>query len=76
VAAVGVLGWSWVVALEKGASVTNRVEAVGATASSGASLVFGITDANAWLQLAIGVATLAWWLRLWIRNPKLKPPTE
>jgi len=65
-----------VVDLEKGESVTNRVEAVGATASTGASLVFGITDANAWLQLAIGVATLAWWLRLWIQNPNIKPPKE
>lgn len=62
--------------LEKGPSVTNKVEAAAATASSGASLAACLADANAWLQLAIGVATLAWWLRLWIKNPNIKPPTE
>ncbi len=56
--------------------MTNKLEAAAATASSGASLVVTISDANQWLQLAIGVATFAWWLRLWIRNPNIKPPTE
>ena len=55
-------------------NVTNKVEAVGATAGTIGSLASCVADANAWLQLAIGVATLAWWLRLWIKNPNLPPP--
>lgn len=55
-------------------NVTNRVEAVGATAGTVASLSSSVAEANAWLQLAIGVATLAWWLRLWIKNPNQRPP--
>lgn len=55
-------------------NVTNRVEAVGATAGTVASLSSCVADANSWLQLAIGVATLAWWLRLWIKNPNQRPP--
>lgn len=53
---------------------TNKVEAVGATAGTLTSLSASVADANAWLQLAIGVATFAWWLRLWIRNPNQPPP--
>ncbi len=55
-------------------NVTNKVEAVGATAGTVTSLASCVADANAWLQLAIGVATLAWWLRLWIKNPNQPPP--
>lgn len=61
--------------LEKGQGVTNKVEAIGATAGSAASLASCLAEANAWLQVAIGVATLAWWIRLWIKNPNVKPPT-
>lgn len=56
--------------------MTNRVEAIGATTGSAVSLATSVADANAWLQLGIGIATLAWWLRLWVKNPNLKPPTE
>jgi hypothetical protein len=55
-------------------NVTNKIEAVGATAGSVASLSSCVADANAWLQLAIGVATFAWWLRLWLQNPNQPPP--
>jgi hypothetical protein len=45
-----------------------------ATAGSAVSLSSFVADANAWLQLAVGFATLAWWMRLWLKNPKIKPP--
>jgi hypothetical protein len=57
-------------------SVTNRIEAAGATIGSGAAMASSVADANHWLQFAIGVATLAWWLRLWIKDPNQKPPSK
>ena len=53
---------------------TNRLEAVGATAGTVTSLASCLADANAFLQVAIGVATLAWWIRLWLKNPNQGPP--
>ena len=55
-------------------NLTNKVEAIGATAAGAVSLSSCLTDANGYLQLAIGVATLAWWVRLWWKNPNVKPP--
>ncbi len=61
--------------MEKGPGVIpNKVEAIGATASSAASMASCLAEANAWLQLAVGLATLAWWIRIWIKNPNVKPP--
>ena len=51
--------------------ITNRMEALGATAATAGSL---LVDLNGYLQLAIGLSTLAWWLRLWCKNPNIKPP--
>ena len=52
-----------------------NLEAAGATAGTIATV--SAADANAWLQLAIGALTLAWWLRIWIRGGRhLKPPGD
>jgi hypothetical protein len=53
---------------------TNRIEAVGATVGTAGSLAACLADASAVLQCLVGIATLAWWVRLWIRDPNLKPP--
>lgn len=54
---------------------TNRLEGAAATAASVTTLGVAIADVTSVLQLMIGVATLAWWIRLWIRDPSVKPPT-
>ena len=52
-----------------------NLEAIGATAGTVATI--STAEANAWLQLAIGALTLAWWLRIWVRGGKhLKPPGD
>lgn len=51
---------------------TNKMEAVAATAATATSL---IADTTAIIQLLIAVATLAWWFRLWWKNPNQPPPT-
>lgn len=45
-----------------------------ATGATGASLSTWIADAHAVLGLAVTVLTLAWWIRLWLKNPNIKPP--
>jgi len=46
-------------------------------AASGTTVLgFGldVAQANSWLQFAVAALTLAWWIRLWIKNPNIKPP--
>ena len=57
-------------------STTNKVEAVAASIGTGASLAACVAEANQWLQFAIAVATFAYWLRLWVKDPNKKPPTR
>ena len=55
---------------------TNNIpEGVAATAATGAGLGISVATADHWLHVAIGVLTLAWWIRLWVKNPNIKPPT-
>ena len=42
-----------------------------ATVATGASW---LANANEVITLLVGLATLAWWLRLWLKNPNVKPP--
>lgn len=49
-------------------------EPVLATAASGATAATAAASAHDWIQLAVAIATLAWWIRLWIKNPNLPPP--
>lgn len=45
-----------------------------ATAASATAAATWAASAHEWIQIAIGLATLAWWIRLWIKNPNLPPP--
>jgi hypothetical protein len=40
-----------------------------------AGTALGLDQVNAVLSCLVGLATLAWWLRLWIKNPSLPPPS-
>jgi len=55
-------------------TLTNKLEAAAASAGTVASMASGIADANQWLQFAITLATFAWWVRLWWKDPNVKPP--
>ena len=50
-------------------------EAIAATATGvGALSLSWVDQANHVLQLAVTMAGLAWWIRLWWKNPNQKPP--
>lgn len=50
-------------------------EALAATATGVAAVSWGWVDqANHVLQLLVTLAGFAWWVRLWIRKPELRPP--
>jgi hypothetical protein len=51
--------------------ILEPVLATGATVTSAATWA---AEAHAWIQILVGLATLAWWLRLWVKNPNLPPP--
>lgn len=55
---------------------TNHLEAAAATVGTAGSFAACIADADVWIRFLIGIATLAWWLRLWIRDPNIKPPEK
>ncbi len=55
-------------------SVTNKLEAAAASAGTVTSLASCVADANQWLQFAITLATFAWWVRLWWKDPNVRPP--
>jgi hypothetical protein len=46
-------------------------EPVLATVATGVSAV---STAHEWLDILIAVLTVAWWVRLWIKNPNQRPP--
>lgn len=52
----------------------NRNEPIGATLATGGSVVAGVADVNTWLQCLVTLATLAWWVRLWLKDPNVPPP--
>ena len=51
--------------------VAEGVAATGATVAAGG---VAMVTAEHWLHILVSLATLAWWLRLWLRNPNQKPP--
>ena len=53
---------------------TNHIESTVATAATATSLGIGLAQIHEWLQVAVAVATLAWWLRIWLKNPNQAPP--
>ena len=56
-------------------NTTNHVETGLATAASAGSLSLMLSNVHAYLQIAVAVATLAWWVRLWLKNPNQPPPS-
>lgn len=54
---------------------TNHVETGIATAASAGSISLMLANVHTYLQIAVAVATLAWWVRLWIKNPNQPPPS-
>ena len=55
---------------------TNHIEAIGATATSGAAAAASImSQAHDWAVTLAAFASLAWWLRIWFRDINAKPPT-
>ena len=57
-------------------SQTNHIEAIGATATSGATAAASImSQAHDWAVTLAAFASLAWWLRIWFRDLNAKPPT-
>jgi hypothetical protein len=56
---------------------TNKVEGLAATAvTSGVVATNSLQAVHDWLQIAVVVLNILWWIRLWIKNPKVKPPEE
>jgi len=54
---------------------TNHIEAIGATATSGAAAAASImSQAHDWAVTVAAFASLAWWMRIWIRDLNAKPP--
>jgi hypothetical protein len=50
-------------------------EPILATLAGGATTTGVLDGIDHMLSIAVAVATLAWWVRLWIKNPNVKPPT-
>ena len=48
-----------------------RINAIMATGATGAQWLM---DAHELLSVAVTVLTLAWWIRLWMKNPNIEPP--
>lgn len=42
--------------------------------ATGATATQWLLDAHEVLSLAVTVLTLAWWIRLWLKNPNIQPP--
>lgn len=49
-------------------------EPVAASSTTIFGLGLDVAQANSWLQFSVGALTLAWWIRLWIKNPNVPPP--
>lgn len=46
-----------------------------ATGATGASLsVSWMASAHEFMGVLVTALTLAWWIRLWLKNPNIKPP--
>ena len=57
-------------------SETNHIEAIGATTTAGAAAAASLlSQAHDWAVTLAAFASLAWWLRIWIRDLNAKPPT-
>lgn len=55
---------------------TNHIEAIGATATSGAAAAVSImSQAHDWAVTLAAFASLAWWIRIWMRDINAQPPT-
>lgn len=50
-----------------------RIEASLATFATGTTWLVDIHEV---LSIVVTVLTLAWWVRLWIKNPSIEPPTK
>lgn len=54
---------------------TNKLEAMGATFATFFTLgADKIAELNGVLQLLLTLANLAWWFRIWLKNPNQPPP--
>ncbi len=56
---------------------TNRIEAAAATVATGLTGLDAFIQAgNHAVQFLVTLLTLAWWIRLWIKKPKVNPPGD
>lgn len=53
---------------------TNRIEPAAATVASVASAAAWATNVSVAMTIAINALTLAWWIRMWLKNPNVPPP--
>lgn len=53
---------------------TNQIEPAAATAASVVSAAAWATNVSVAMTIAINALTLAWWIRMWIKNPNVPPP--
>lgn len=50
------------------------IQPIFATGATGASVATSLSACHEILGLAVTILTLAWWIRLWLKNPNIKPP--
>lgn len=56
--------------------MTPRWEPIGASGTALLGLGLDVAQMNTWLQFAVGALTLAWWVRIWMKNPNCPPPPK
>lgn len=55
-------------------TIRKQCEPLLATLATGASSTGALDQVDHALSILVTLATLAWWLRLWLKNPKQAPP--
>lgn len=55
-------------------TIKKHLEPMLATVTGGVTTTGALDQIDHILSISIGVATLLWWVRLWLKNPNLKPP--
>ena len=56
-------------------NTAHHAEAIAATAASGSTVAASmLTQTHDWLVMLSALASLAWWIRLWLKDPNIRPP--
>lgn len=53
---------------------TNHIEPAAATAASVVSAAAWASNVSLAMTIAVNALTLAWWIRMWLKNPNVPPP--